>query len=79
MTEETQESEEKVLKDIEAEATVQTTVETGNIAERGVKMETMETDLKVKMVKFKEVQTEGVEVAVLTCQGWKNTSGSWSC
>ena len=83
MTEETQEAEEKAQKAIEAEATVQTTMETENIAEREVKMENMEADLRIEMVKFKEVQKEGtqkkgLEVAVLTCQGWKNTRGSWS-
>ena len=60
-------------------------METENIAEREVKMENMEADLRIEMVKFKEVQKEGaqkkgleVEVAVLTCQSLKNTRGSWS-
>ena len=61
MPEDTQEAEQKAQKAIKAESAVQTTVETENIAERGVKMETMEADLRVEMVKFNEAQKEGAQ------------------
>ena len=56
LKEETQEAEERALKAMEADVTVQTTVETEYLAEREVKMENMEAYL---MVKVQKVQKEG--------------------
>ena len=67
---------------MEAGVSVQKTEETEKIAQIEVKMETLEADWRVGVMKAQKegTQRKGLktEVVILTCQGSTNRRGSWS-